>query len=165
MGSQCSFSRRDVEWWWRDAKRMSLAEKFWVFWRGWMTELGVPTVAVVKPWKDIGSNNSLGCIAVLRHLAPKRSPCVPVSKLRDIRRDRSGYILGHNVRNISRDRRGCILGHNVRDIRHDRCGCTEGRDQLVPEVTSASSSWVCYRRHHLLCSVPFPEKKRRMFCT
>ncbi len=37
MGSQCSFSRRGVEWWWRGAKRISLAAKFWIFWRGWMT--------------------------------------------------------------------------------------------------------------------------------
>ena len=42
MGSQRSFSFRGVEWWWRDAKRTSLAAKFWIFWRGWMTELGVP---------------------------------------------------------------------------------------------------------------------------
>ena len=29
MGSQCSFfSRRSVEWWWRGAKRTSLAAKF-----------------------------------------------------------------------------------------------------------------------------------------
>ena len=28
MGSQCSFSRRGVEWWWRGAKRTSLAAKF-----------------------------------------------------------------------------------------------------------------------------------------
>ena len=42
MGSQCSFSRRDVEWWWQGAKRTSLAAKFWIFYRGWMTELCVP---------------------------------------------------------------------------------------------------------------------------
>ena len=42
MGSQCSFSRRGVEWWWWGAKRTSLAAKFWIFRRGWMTELGVP---------------------------------------------------------------------------------------------------------------------------
>ena len=28
MGSQCSFPRRGVEWWWRGAKRTSLAAKF-----------------------------------------------------------------------------------------------------------------------------------------
>ena len=44
MGSQCSFSRRGVEWWWRGAKKTSLAVKFWIFWRGWMTELGVPSL-------------------------------------------------------------------------------------------------------------------------
>ena len=33
------FSRRSVEWWWRDAKRTSLAAKFWIFCRGLMTEL------------------------------------------------------------------------------------------------------------------------------
>ena len=42
MGSQCSFFRRGVEWWWRGAMRMSLAAKFWTSWRGWMTELGAP---------------------------------------------------------------------------------------------------------------------------
>ena len=42
MGSQCIFSRRGVEWWVRGAKRTSLAAKFRIFWRGWMTELGVP---------------------------------------------------------------------------------------------------------------------------
>ena len=42
MGSQCSFSRRGVECWWRGAKRTSLAAKFWIFWRSSMTELGVP---------------------------------------------------------------------------------------------------------------------------
>ena len=41
MGSQRSFSRTGVEWWWRGVKRTSLAAKFWIFWRGWMTELGV----------------------------------------------------------------------------------------------------------------------------
>jgi len=41
MESKCSFSRRGVEWWW-GAKRTSLAAKFRIFWRGWMTELGVP---------------------------------------------------------------------------------------------------------------------------
>ena len=34
MGSQCSSC------WWQGAKRMSPAAKFWIFWRGWMTELG-----------------------------------------------------------------------------------------------------------------------------
>ena len=41
MGSQCSFTRRGVCWW-RGAKRTSLAAKFRVLWRDWMTELGVP---------------------------------------------------------------------------------------------------------------------------
>ena len=50
MGSQCSFSRRVVEWWWRSAKGISLAAKFRNCWKCWMTELGV------------GSNKSLGCI-------------------------------------------------------------------------------------------------------
>ena len=65
MGSQCSFSRRGIEWWWRGAKRTSLAAKFWIFCR----ELDVrirctheERVAVVKPWEDIGSNKSLGCV-------------------------------------------------------------------------------------------------------
>ena len=31
MGSQCSFSRRGVEWWWQGAKRMSLAAEFCIF--------------------------------------------------------------------------------------------------------------------------------------
>ena len=42
MGSQCSFSRRGVEWWWWGAKRTSLAAKFSIIWGGWMTELVVP---------------------------------------------------------------------------------------------------------------------------
>ena len=42
MGSQCSFSRRGTEWWLQGAKRTSLAAKFWIFWIGWMMELGVP---------------------------------------------------------------------------------------------------------------------------
>ena len=50
MGSQCSFSRRVVEWWWQSAKRTNLAAKFYFLGRGWMTEVGV------------GSNKSLGCI-------------------------------------------------------------------------------------------------------
>ena len=41
MGSQCSFSGSGVKWLWWGAKRTSLAAKFKVFWRGWMTELGV----------------------------------------------------------------------------------------------------------------------------
>ena len=36
-----------VWWWWRSAKRTGLAAKFWIFWRGWMTELG----ALIKPWE------------------------------------------------------------------------------------------------------------------
>ena len=50
MESQCSFSSRGVEWWWWGAKRTSLASKFSIFWRGWMTELGVPMsfVLVIK---------------------------------------------------------------------------------------------------------------------
>ena len=43
MGSQCSFSRRGVEWWRRGAKRTGFAAKLCIFWRGCMTELGVPT--------------------------------------------------------------------------------------------------------------------------
>ena len=62
MGSQCSFSRRGVAWWWRGAKRTSLAAKFWIFWRGWIRCSHKETVAVVKPWKDVGSNKSLGCV-------------------------------------------------------------------------------------------------------
>ena len=62
MGSQSSFSRRGVECWWRGAAK-SLAAKFWIFLRGWMTELGVPwleTAAVVtEPWEDIGSNTEV----------------------------------------------------------------------------------------------------------
>ena len=43
MGSQNSSPRRGVGWWWRCAKRTSLAAKFWIFWRGCVTELGEPT--------------------------------------------------------------------------------------------------------------------------
>ena len=46
MWSQCSFSRRGVVWWWQGAKRTSHKE----------------AVAVVKLWKDVGSNKSLGCV-------------------------------------------------------------------------------------------------------
>ena len=67
MGSQCSFSRRGVEWWWQGAKRTSLAAKFCIFWRGCNLYDRIrctheETVAVVKPWEDIGSNKSLGCV-------------------------------------------------------------------------------------------------------
>ena len=39
MGSECSFSKRDGEWW-QGAKRTSLAAR--IFWRGLMTESGAP---------------------------------------------------------------------------------------------------------------------------
>ena len=66
MGSQCSFSRRGVEWWWRGAKRTSLAAKFLISVLERLDDrircTHEETVAVVKPWKDIGSNKSLGCV-------------------------------------------------------------------------------------------------------
>jgi len=66
MGSQCSFSRRDVERWWLGAKRMSHAAKFRIFWRGWITELGVSydnsySSQAMRGYY-IGSNMSLGCV-------------------------------------------------------------------------------------------------------
>ena len=64
MGSQCSFFRRGVEGGWRGAMRMSLAAKFWTFWKGWM-RIGCTheeTVTVIKPREDVGGNKSFGCI-------------------------------------------------------------------------------------------------------
>ena len=61
MGSQCSFSRRGVAWWWRGAKRTSLAAKFLNFLERLDDRIRCThkeTVAVVKPWKDVGSNKS-----------------------------------------------------------------------------------------------------------
>ena len=43
------------EWWWRGAKRTSLAAKFWIFWRGWMTELGRCT----HDWGDSCSSQAV----------------------------------------------------------------------------------------------------------
>ena len=64
MGSQCSFSRRGVEWWWLGAKRTSLAAV--LNFRERLDDrircTHEETVAAVKPWEDIGSNKSLGCV-------------------------------------------------------------------------------------------------------
>ena len=65
MGSQSSFSRRGVEWWWRGAKRTSLAAKFFNFLERLDDRIRCTheeTVALVEPWDDIGSNKSLGCV-------------------------------------------------------------------------------------------------------
>jgi len=65
MGSQCSFSRRGVEWWWRCAKKTSLAAKFRVFLERLDDRIRCTheeTVALVEPWEDIGSNKGHGCI-------------------------------------------------------------------------------------------------------
>ena len=64
MGSQCIFTSRSVDWWWWGAKRTSLAAKFWIFCRGWMTELGVPMsfVLVIKGSSQLAEK----CVALAR---------------------------------------------------------------------------------------------------
>ena len=64
MGSQCSFFRRVVEWWWRGAMRMSCSKGSNFLERlddrnGCAQE---ETVTVIKPWENIGDNKSFGCI-------------------------------------------------------------------------------------------------------
>ena len=60
MGSQCSFSRRGVEWWWQGTKRKVL--NFLERMDDRIKCTHEETFAVVKPWEDIGSNKSLGCV-------------------------------------------------------------------------------------------------------
>ena len=51
-----------------------------------------------------------------------------VPNVRDIRRDRCGFIRGPDVRDIRCDRCGYILSHDVRDTSHGQCGCILGNN-------------------------------------
>ena len=67
MESQCSFSRRGVEWWWRGCQENKSCSKVLNFLERLDERIMCTheeTVAAVKPWEDIGSNTSLGWSSV-----------------------------------------------------------------------------------------------------
>ena len=65
MGSQCSFSRRGVAWWTPVCQENKSCSKVLNFLERLDDRIRCThkeTVAVVKLWKDVGSNKSFGCV-------------------------------------------------------------------------------------------------------